>query len=176
MAKQIAYRLVRKTDTPEIIDGWDLPPIGEILQLPFDASGAGKCGGSPGAMELIQSHAFKVIDAKNRDGATQAIEITVTMRRMASDDDEHERIVRAVADKDKASVASKLRKAEESERLVENTKSLFREGQAFEAEKNAMIAAATAKQKPSTVEVVKEAVELATVLQSLTPKQLPAGQ
>ena len=150
------YRLIRLADEPAIVEGWAIPPIGEILALPFDASGTGKVGGNAGSMELRLETAYKVVDAPNAfDGSAQSVEVVVTVRRKAVNENEQHRVDKAVAEQSKRTLASKLRKAEEATNNVQATIGAFREGQTTQAQ---IVAAHTPKPK-SPADMAREIAE-----------------
>lgn len=157
------YTLKRITDTPEIMEGWALPMLGELLALPFDASGSGKIGGQVGGMELRIESGFKLVDGQpGFDGAAQTMDVTVIVRRKAVNENEQNRIDKAVAEQGKRSLASKLRKAEESTQNVQATIGAFREGQIAQAQ----IVAAHSKPK-STADVVRDMADTLQAAEAL---------
>ncbi|MGE3341470.1 MAG: hypothetical protein AB7J46_06275 [Candidatus Altimarinota bacterium] len=166
MASKI-YRLA-KSDTAPVLGDWlPLPQLVSLLSLPMDATGQGG-----GAMEIRTSEAFKLIDEKAHDGSPQTVEVTITVRRMAADANEAQRITDAVEQQSRKSSAAKLRKAEESERHTATVLNAFREGSKAEAEKLVTIQQAA----PKLSEQVAEAVKLVGAIGALTsPKALTGG-
>lgn len=179
MAQGKTYRLLRKADEPAIVDGWAIPQLGEILALPFDAVGSGKVGGVTGGMEFRARLDAKVVDAPDAsDGSCQVCEVEIIVRRKAIDEHEEMRIGKAVAEQSKRGLASKLRKAEESQNNVSAVIGSFREGQLTQAQ---IIAQAKASEPKRTVaDTVREmtdtlaaAAEFNRVMSGA--KQLPEG-
>ena len=161
------YTLARTTDEREIIEGWAMPALGDFLNLPADAVGT-----AGGAMEVRQSKAFKLIDAKDANNVAQVLSVEVIIRRNAADDNEVARVDTALAEMSKRQTASKLKRADESEKTVSATLTSFRHGLLTQAE-----IAAKAAAEVDTASKVEEALKLAAIVAAIhTPKSLPSTQ
>ena len=179
MAKN-EYALARAKDEPTVLvleDGtpWAAPSLGEFLAMPADATGTGKIGESSGGLEIINvSRAFKLIDAKTHDGSPVIVTMNVSFKRNAMTAQEQERVDRAVEKQDAKSTASKLRKAEESQKNI----SIAVELQERAADKRVEdVRANAASNKPvDPATAIADAFRLVNVIQSVLPKALPAGE
>ena len=172
MPAKVQYTLVRGKDEPTIIDGWAMPPVQELLNLPYDASGSGKLGELTGGMELSATRYFKVVDCAADGNIPQILSCTVTLRRLPNDGNEAARIEKAVHEQSKRSMVSKAKRAEEIERSNGATLEAFARGQQVQA----TIVAEAQKHAPKIADQLRDAAELITAVKSFVPKALNSGE
>lgn len=169
MAKEIV--LSRSTDTPELLPGCNLPELSLVLATKAGDAVTRQGGG----IEIVNmTRTFRLIDAEGYDGKPADVTVVFSILRSAGNEHEAKRIEDAKTAQKTNSEARKLQQATERMEAIQiaTTTNVARFKEGVETGKAMVQPAPTV----NVAEQAKAALELASVLHSLLPKSLPAGQ